>query len=96
MDLLSFIPTLVIFLFIVVAIKVIYDSKNKKQARRGRYKYIPGQFSEQMELDMRQPYKRFKQLYPESTWTYEYYKLMQKQNAFRRSHSSQDNKRMVR
>ena len=60
------------------------------------HKYIPGQFSGQMELDMRLPYRRFKQLYPSNTWTYEEYKKMQMQSAFRRSMSSQDNKRMVR
>ena len=49
-----------------------------------------------MELDMRLPYRRFKQLYPETRWTYEEYKKMQMQTAFRRSFSSQDNKRMVR
>jgi len=59
-------------------------------------RYIPGQFSGQMELDMRLPYRRFKQLYPESRWTYEEYKKMQMKSAFRRSTSSQENKRMVR
>jgi len=59
-------------------------------------RYITGQFSDQMELDMRLPYRRFKQLYPETRWTYEEYKKMQMQTAFRRSFSSQDNKRMVR
>jgi hypothetical protein len=61
-----------------------------------RHRYIPGQFSEQMELDLRLPYRRFRQLYPENRWTYEEYKKMQMQTAFRRSYSSQDNKRMVR
>ncbi len=61
-----------------------------------RYRYVPGQFTEQMELDLRLPYRRFKQLYPENNWTYEEYKKMQIQTAFRRSYSSQDNKRMVR
>jgi len=60
------------------------------------HRYIPGQFANQMELDMRLPYRRFKQLYPETRWTYEEYKKMQMQTAFRRSYSSQDNKRMVR
>jgi hypothetical protein len=67
-----------------------------KNHQTARYKYVSGQFSAQMELDLRLPYKRFKQLYPESKWTYKEYKRMQMQTAFRRSYSSQDNKRMVR
>ena len=59
-------------------------------------RYIQAQFSNQFELDMRLPYSKFKHLYPESKWTYEEYKKMQMQTAFRRSSSSQDNKRMVR
>ncbi len=47
------------------------------------HRYVPGQFSGQMELDMRLPYRRFKQLYPSNTWTYEQYKKMQMQSAFR-------------
>jgi hypothetical protein len=49
-----------------------------------------------MEIDMRLPFRRFKHLYPDNVWTYEEYKKMQMRTAFRRSHSSQDNKRMVR
>jgi hypothetical protein len=67
-----------------------------KSLRTNGHRYVSGQFSTQMELDMRLPYRRFKQLYPESRWTYEEYKRMQRQTAFRRSFSSQDNKRMVR
>lgn len=63
---------------------------------KNEHRYIPGQFSSQMEFDMRLPYSRFKQLYPDTRWTYEEYKRMQMQTAFRRSYSSQDNKRMVR
>lgn len=96
MNIPTFIPIIVIFVGIVTVIKVIYDTTNAKNKRRSRYTYISGQFSEQMEMDMRLPFKRFKELYPENTWSYEQYKLMQKKTAFRRSHSSQDNKRMVR
>jgi len=49
-----------------------------------------------MELDLRLPYRRFKELYPSNRLTYEEYKKLQMQQAFRRSMSSQDNKRMVR
>ena len=59
-------------------------------------RYIQAQFSNQFEFDMRLPYRKFKHLYPESKWTYEEYKKMQMQTAFRRSFSSQENRRMVR
>ncbi len=71
-------------------------AKSYPSAGRGRSRYVPGQFSEQMELDMRLPYRRFRELYPENRWTYEEYKRMQMQTAFRRSYSSQENRRMVR
>lgn len=64
--------------------------------RSGHQKYVPGEFSSQMELDLRLPYRRFKQLYPSSKLTYKEYKELQMRTAFRRSMSSQENKRMVR
>jgi hypothetical protein len=67
-----------------------------KSFRPDGHRYVQGQFSDQMELDMRLPYRRFRQLYPESKLNYEEYKKMQMRTAFRRSFSSQDNKRMVR
>jgi len=96
MNLFSFIPALLIFLFVVIAIKVTFEKKTEKVTRKGRYNYVQGHFSEQTEIDMRLPFKRFKELYPENKWTYKEYKLLQQKTAFRRSHSSQDNKRMVR
>ncbi len=91
----SVIPVLFIFFVLAIVIIAVFMS-GATQKRKSRYRYVPGQFSEQMEIDMRLPYGRFKQLYPETRWTYEEYKKMQMQTAFRRSHSSQDNKRMVR
>ena len=88
---------LVFIVAIVIALKA-----QKKTPRLGRYHssgrqvYVPGEFSSQMELDLRLPYRRFRQLYPSSTLTYEEYKKLQMQRAFRRSMSSEDNKRMVR
>ena len=96
MDLFILIPVLFIFLIIIIYIKVISEKKSKKNKRKGRYNYVLGQFSEQTQIDMRLPYKRFKELYPENKWTYNEYKLMQQKTAFRRSYSSQENKRMVR
>jgi len=64
--------------------------------QRGDGRYVPGEFSHQMELDLRLPYRRFKQLYPHSKLTYEEYKQLQMRKAFRKSTSSQQNQRMVR
>jgi len=102
------IPSILIIAGIIIILIVVARNNIKKQSQltvtryrsspgqHVRHRYIPGQFSDQMELDMRLPYRRFKQLYPETRWTYEEYKKMQMQTAFRRSFSSQDNKRMVR
>lgn len=105
---LTFIP-IIITIYVVFIIVIFIARSNMKKAQltrkyRGavksyqtaRRKYISGQFSAQMELDMRLPYKRFKQLYPENKWTYKEYKRLQMETAFRRSYSSQDNSRMVR
>jgi len=95
MDLTPFIPILVIS-FATVAIIIAVLRNNADREHRVKHRYVSGQFSEQMEIDMRLPYRRFRELYPTTRWTYEEYKRMQMQTAFRRSHSSQDNKRMVR
>jgi hypothetical protein len=92
---------LLIFLgAILIVVAVISFRRSKanvpQRYRGGRKAYIPAEFSAQMELDLRLPYKRFKQLYPSNTITYKEYKRLQMQHAFRRSMSSQDNKRMVR
>ena len=103
---LTFVP-LIIFAIAFIMILVAINNFKKTRVPSKRYRavksyqtsgrrYISGQFSPQMELDMRLPHKRFKQLYPENKWTYKEYKRMQMQTAFRRSYSSQDNKRMVR
>ena len=85
-------------IFIGAAIIVLRSQKAHPLSRyRSRHqKYVSGEFSSQMELDLRLPYRRFKQLYPHSNLTYEAYKKLQMQRAFRRSMSSQENKRMVR
>jgi hypothetical protein len=104
---LTFVPIVIILAVVIIMIIIARNNIKKAQLATKRYRavksyqtagrrYVSGQFSAQMELDMRLPYKRFKQLYPESKWTYKEYKRMQMQTAFRRSYSSQDNKRMVR
>lgn len=86
--------TLAIVLILAVTLSRSAESGKRVPIRRQRY--VPGQFSEQMELDMRLPYRRFKQLYPDTNMTYADYKNLQTRTAFKRSMSSQDNKRMVR
>lgn len=85
-------------IFVGAAIIALRSQKTQplKRYRSVHQKYVSGEFSSQMELDLRLPYRRFKQLYPDSILTYEEYKKLQMQRAFRRSMSSQDNKRMVR
>jgi hypothetical protein len=95
----SFVPLVLIGLgMIVVAIISFKKSKHRspQRYRSGRMAYVPGEFSGQLEFDLRLPYKRFKQIYPDNTITYKEYKKLQMRRAFRRSMSSQDNKRMVR
>lgn len=50
----------------------------------------------QRETDLRLTYKRFKELYPHSQITYEEYKKLQAEKAFKRAISSEKIKRMVR
>jgi hypothetical protein len=95
----SFIPLILVGLALVIA--ALISLKRSKANLPTRYRtgskaYIPGEFSAQMELDLRLPYRRFKQLYPSNKLTYKEYKKLQMQRAFRCSMSSQDNKRMVR
>jgi len=94
-------PLIVLGLVFIIAVVVALKAQKKTQPLKrynssGRQVYMPGEFSSQMELDLRLPYRRFRQLYPSSRLTYEEYKKLQMQRAFRRSMSSQDNKRMVR
>ncbi len=48
------------------------------------------------ETDLRLTYKRFKEIYPYSRLTYQEYKKLQGQKAYKRNVSSQEIKRMVR
>ena len=92
--------SLILIVVVVSVISVAKSSAQTQQSRRyrayRRQTYVPGEFSSQMELDLRLPYRRFRQLYPTSRLTYEEYKQLQTRSAFRRSLSSQENKRMVR
>jgi hypothetical protein len=92
-----------ILVFVAVVLIVAYHSaRGYSQQIRRRMHPMPlvkdqtGMFDEQVEFDMRLPYKRFKQLYPLSDITYKEYKKLQVQHAFKRAVGSQRNKRMVR
>ncbi|MCL1977897.1 MAG: hypothetical protein FWG55_07360 [Candidatus Bathyarchaeota archaeon] len=91
---------LVVIIAVVILVLLLKTSKQTikfKQYSSGpaHQRYIP-QFSPQMELDLRLPYRRFKQLYPHSKITYKEYKKIQMHSSFKRSLSSQQNRRMVR
>jgi len=49
----------------------------------------------QHEGDIRLPYKRYRELYPHTSMTYEEYKQMQARDSFNHSISSKQLKRMV-
>jgi len=91
--------TIGLFVVFAAAISMARNRTRTQKNRRyytGRQVYVPGEFSGQMELDLRLPFRRFKQLYPDNKLSYKEYKQLQMQRAFRRSMASQDNKRMVR
>ncbi len=99
MDLSFYIFLALAFLLAVVVILIFMLSRQAEPGRSfpsRRRQYITAEFSEQMELDLRLPYRRFKRLYPDTRLTYTEYKNMQMTTAFKRSMSSQENKRMVR
>jgi hypothetical protein len=75
---------------------LIMKSLQRQTKKYGGRRYSREGVDEQMEIDLRLTYKRFKELYPYSKLTYEEYKKLQKERAFRRALSSQQNKRMVR
>ena len=91
----------IVFGLILIAIAAAAIIRSKAHLKVKRYqttwhRYVPGEFSPQMELDLRLPYRRFRQLYPNSGLSYEDYKKLQMRTAFRHLFSSQENKRMVR
>ncbi len=67
-----------------------------KRFAGGAKRYSRTAQGEVLEVDLRLPYKRFKELYPWSQLTYLEYKKLQMSRAFRKAVSSEENKRMVR
>jgi len=56
----------------------------------------PKTFTLQKEVDLRLTYKRYMQIYPSARMSYDDYKRLQVQNAYRKAVSSTKIKRMVR
>ncbi len=75
---------------------------NRERQRTGkRFELAPErhnkkEIDEELEIDIRLTYKRFKELYPYSKITYEEYKKLQAKKAFKRAVGSEKIKRMVR
>jgi len=88
------IPLIMWFLIILVLILIALFGIKKVQPTARRHLGTFG--NDQMEFDLRLTYKRFKELYPFSQITYQEYKKLQMERAFKRAVSSQKNKRMVR
>ena len=56
----------------------------------------PKSYGLQKEVDLRLTYKRYMELYPSTRMTYEQYKRLQVQRAYKKAVSSTNIKRMVR
>jgi hypothetical protein len=86
-----------IFLWLALTVLILYVLYELfKRFARGAKHYTRTAQGEVLEIDLRLPYKRFKELYPWSQITYTEYKKLQMAKAFRKAVSSETNKRMVR
>jgi hypothetical protein len=86
-----------IFLWFALAALILYVLYEVfKRFGGGAKRYTRAVQGEILEVDLRLPYKRFKELYPWSQLTYREYKNLQMSRAFKRAVSSESNKRMVR
>ncbi|HEY4675199.1 MAG TPA: hypothetical protein VIH48_04005 [Candidatus Bathyarchaeia archaeon] len=92
----SLLITVVIIGFGFLVLALIIRSLQRGPKKYAGQRYAGEGFDEKMEIDLRLTYKRFKEIYPYSKLTYEEYKKLQKERAFKRALSSQQNKRMVR
>jgi len=81
-------------LFVIILVLVAWWGIKKVGPKTREYSGVLR--NEQMDVDLRLTYKRFKELYPYSEITYQEYKKLQMERAFRRAVSSEKNKRMVR
>jgi len=86
-----------IFLWFALSALILYVLYEVfKRFAGGAKRYTRAVQGEILEIDLRLPYKRFKELYPWSQLTYQEYKKLQMSRAFKRAVSSESNKRMVR
>jgi hypothetical protein len=83
-----------LLLFFIVLALIAWLGIKRIGAKTAGYRRVL--YGEQMDIDLRLTYKRFKELYPYSQITYPEYKKLQKERAFKRAVSSEKNKRMVR
>jgi uncharacterized ion transporter superfamily protein YfcC len=81
-------------IFILIAIIIVILAIISWIFKKGRR--TPGEYVQQRETDLRLTYKRFMELYPHSKVTYEEYKRIQAEQAYKRAVSSLKIKRMVR
>jgi hypothetical protein len=80
-------------IILAIILRALSGSRKDVTGLRRRTSYGTGS---QWDTDLRLPYKRFKELYPWTKITYQEYKKLQMERAFRRAVSSEKNKRMVR
>ncbi|MEM2971746.1 MAG: hypothetical protein QW270_04915 [Candidatus Bathyarchaeia archaeon] len=85
--------TIITFIVVGIVILIAWSAKKSEQRQRVYARKLMG---EPDEIDLRIPYKKFKELYPYSKLTYNEYKRLQMQKAFKKAVSSEKNKRMVR
>jgi len=85
-----------LFWFLIIIILLLIVSSGIKKAEPKVRSYVKELREEPSDVDLRLTYKRFKELYPYSQITYQEYKKLQMERAFKRAVSSEKNKRMVR
>mgnify|MGYP001056874456 CR=1 FL=1 len=90
----EFYPIFWLLFVIILIIAALWWGTKKITPKTRRYSRTLDH--EQMDVDLRLTYKRFKELYPFSEITYQEYKKLQMERAFKRAVSSEKNKRMVR
>ncbi|MEM2118382.1 MAG: hypothetical protein QW386_05130 [Candidatus Bathyarchaeia archaeon] len=86
----------ILFWFFIIMILLLIVSSGIKKVEPKVRSYVKEFREEPSDVDLRLTYKRFKELYPYSQITYQEYKKLQMERAFKRAVSSEKNKRMVR
>lgn len=86
----------ILFWLLIIMVLLLIVSSGIKKAEPKVRSYVKEFREEPSDVDLRLTYKRFKELYPYSQITYQEYKKLQMERAFKRAVSSEKNKRMVR